>query len=122
MPNYFLVIRNSTPDELVKADFAVISDATFDAITLIVQKELPAPPPPVQPTIRTIKIIYKGKMNIRKSPSASILVQIVGSIYEGETRSVSEEATDSSGNIWCKIGDSQWIARIFQNNVKAVYL
>jgi len=119
MPNYFLVIRNSTPDELVKADFATISDATFDAITLIVQKELP---PPVQPTIRTIKVIYKGKMNIRKSPSASILVQIVGSIYEGETRQVSEEATDSSGNIWCKIGDNQWIARVFQNNVKAVYL
>jgi hypothetical protein len=77
---------------------------------------------PWLPAPRVIKITYKGRMNIRKSPSASILVPIVGSINEGETRPVTEETTDSSGNIWVKIGADQWIARVFQGSTKAVYL
>jgi len=122
MNNYIAIIRRNNTDKITKADFLEISDAKFDAITMIVYDDQDFPPPPTPPANRWIKVTYKGKMNIRKSPSASILVQIVGSISEGETRPVSEEATDSSGNIWCKIGNGQWIARIFQNNVKAVYL
>lgn len=117
MPNYFLVIRNTTPDQLVTADFATISDAAFDAITLIVQKDNPAPIPP-----RVIKVVYKGTLNIRRNPSASILTPVVGQISTGETRTVIEETTDSSGNIWVKVGNYQWFARIYQGNVKAVYL
>ena len=120
MPNYFLVIRANTPDELVKADFATISDATFDAITLIVQKENPAPIPPPAP--RQIKVTYKGTLNVRRNPSASILTPITGSIKLGEIRTVLEENTDSAGNIWVKIGNYQWFARVYQGNIKAVYL
>ena len=120
--NYIVIIRSNEPGDLVKADFLKISDAKFDAITLIVYDGAEFPPPPTPPANRWIKVTYKGTLNIRRNPSASILTPIVGNIRQGETRAVLAETTDNAGNIWVQVGESQWFARTYQGSIKAVYL
>ena len=120
--NYILIMKTDSSNKITQADVVRLTDAKFDAITIIAYDGQDFPPPPTPPPARTIKVTYKGTLNVRRNPSASILTPIVGSIREGETRAVLEETIDSAKNIWVKIGDYQWFARIYQGNVKAIYL
>lgn len=119
MTNYAIIVRNTQPNTMADAKVIPLSDADFEAISIIINRGGTTPPPP-PPQVKRIMITWTGGATIRAdhyTNSQYIRLAPTGQVLEYTD---TWETFDKSES-WVKVIGG-WVCVNYKGSIRAEYV